>query len=466
MDFRGHGNDTRHAARKPPPNYFSRSVQWRLMVLVGSLMLVLTLMAEARKPQNWRWLWLAAGASPDGSDQGLGEELDTRVAGTEGNQRSELGTVRGVAAPDSLRFASGVPAAGALADLQTRAWSYVFGEVAHAAKDQLARVLLLARHNRQGAVDPDAWQPAWEELNAAWQSYLRQAERALSRDATREAGWSAALTELAEHWNGVSAPALQAPLVPRLWTQADLDALAHIQQGVDRASLELIEDDTLSRPQEQYAWFRFFERLFQLSAAELEHQSQGRVSFLQLFRQPDQYRGRLVTIEGVARLVYEVPAPENWYGIERYFVFWIKPAGGQRAPFLVYCLELTEGFPPPTDKASDPQTSELAEPVRVTGVFFKRQAYRARDGVNTTPLLLAKQPGWSTPAVPEAAARGWWPAGFSIAALLALAVLLAGLAKRVAARAPVRSVSQRPDLAGLRELDRDATGKVPDDNRT
>jgi hypothetical protein len=39
------------------PNYLSRSVQTRLLVLLSMLVLVLFLMIEARKPKNWRWLW-------------------------------------------------------------------------------------------------------------------------------------------------------------------------------------------------------------------------------------------------------------------------------------------------------------------------------------------------------------------------------------------------------------------------
>ena len=42
---------------QPPRDYFSRREQYRLLVLVSMLMFVLIAMNEARKPQNWRWLW-------------------------------------------------------------------------------------------------------------------------------------------------------------------------------------------------------------------------------------------------------------------------------------------------------------------------------------------------------------------------------------------------------------------------
>ncbi|MCO6453906.1 MAG: hypothetical protein J5I93_01210, partial [Pirellulaceae bacterium] len=55
---------------RPPPNYFSRGVQTRLLVLVTMFMLVLLLMGEAAKPKNWQWLFAdrrtSAGAAADG----------------------------------------------------------------------------------------------------------------------------------------------------------------------------------------------------------------------------------------------------------------------------------------------------------------------------------------------------------------------------------------------------------------
>ena len=46
---------------RPPPNYQSRSVQVRLLTLVGLLFLVIICMQHAAKPSTWQWLW---GSSP------------------------------------------------------------------------------------------------------------------------------------------------------------------------------------------------------------------------------------------------------------------------------------------------------------------------------------------------------------------------------------------------------------------
>jgi hypothetical protein len=43
--------------RQPPPNYFSRKEQYRLLLLCATLMFVLAMMNEARKPSTWNWMW-------------------------------------------------------------------------------------------------------------------------------------------------------------------------------------------------------------------------------------------------------------------------------------------------------------------------------------------------------------------------------------------------------------------------
>jgi hypothetical protein len=40
---------------------------------------------------------------------------------------------------------------------------------------------------------------------------------------------------------------------------------------------------------------------------------------------------------------------------------------------------------------------ELNEDVEFTGFFFKRRAYRAKDGTRLIPVLLAKMPRWEPP---------------------------------------------------------------------
>ncbi len=61
----------------PPRNYFARKEQYRLLMLVSTLMLVLVMMNEARKPRNWRWMWRGQDATAQSSP--VDSPIDTRM---------------------------------------------------------------------------------------------------------------------------------------------------------------------------------------------------------------------------------------------------------------------------------------------------------------------------------------------------------------------------------------------------
>jgi hypothetical protein len=106
---------------------------------------------------------------------------------------------------------------------------------------------------------------------------------------------------------------------------------------------------------------------------------------LQLDQQPEAYRGRLVTIGGVARSAKPVPAPANDYGIDQYFQLWVQSERTSPALVVLYCLELPEGFP---------LGIELDAPITATGFFYKRWAYASQSGITTAPLVLARTLTW------------------------------------------------------------------------
>jgi hypothetical protein len=136
---------------------------------------------------------------------------------------------------------------------------------------------------------------------------------------------------------------------------------------------------------------------------EIESYSTGRVGFIQLFDQPKEYRGKIVTVRGTALMAYRVGAPKNRAGVEHYYVFWVAPAGGPNSPICVYALETPPGFHAIKDKDRDRATTPLDVDVEFTGYFFKRWAYRAQDGLRIAPLVLAKSPRWTPPPAAVAA---------------------------------------------------------------
>ncbi|MEZ6120778.1 MAG: hypothetical protein R3C28_29960 [Pirellulaceae bacterium] len=100
---------TKHVRRRPP-NYASRSVQMRLLVLVGSLMLIFILMSEAAKPANWRWLWQMTPTDVEPVDQ----NVDTRAPHQTGPVTTEASS------GDSFTTPLAVPSADTSTDAENR----------------------------------------------------------------------------------------------------------------------------------------------------------------------------------------------------------------------------------------------------------------------------------------------------------------------------------------------------------
>ncbi len=164
--------------------------------------------------------------------------------------------------------------------------------------------------------------------------------------------------------------------------------------GVRPDYLSLVRDDTVFRPVESDGWFHLFALLAATPADELTRASEVRVGYLQLSQQPNEYRGRLVTVSGVARAAKLVEAPRNAFGVTQYYQLWLQPNRTVGELIVLYCLELPEGFP---------LGEELDQQCSATGFFFKRWAYASQGGITTAPLVIAKTLDWK-PA-PVAALR-------------------------------------------------------------
>ncbi len=255
--------------------------------------------------------------------------------------------------------------------------------------------------------DVAAWRELIEELDKQWSLYLNNAylmmasdPGELSDDAKR--GWMKVLDEMKADWATRTKPAMLAVGSEKKLESDSLQVLGGLTAMLDQIMLNLVRDNSVWRAVERDALFRMFERLQVSTNEQLKAESLGVRGFLQLYEQPKVYRGKLITVRGVARMAYHERARKNALGIEGYYVFWIKPNGGPDSPIVIYSLELPPGFPKLKDRDVDRGTTVLSEEVEFTGFFFKRWAYRARDGINTAPLVIAKGPDWEGPTAAAA----------------------------------------------------------------
>lgn len=193
--------------------------------------------------------------------------------------------------------------------------------------------------------------------------------------------------------------------------------------GVNRKYLAEVRDDTPTRRAEQDARFQLWDVLLRLRPAELQKLSVGRVSYVQLFRQSDVYRGKLIHTQGTVRRTYRVKAPKNAVGIESYYEIWLAPRDNPSSPMIVDCLKLPKQFPTGVD---------LAEEVALTGFFFKRRAYDAWDPYRkettrrTAPVVLSKGLQWhKRPPPAQKTSMDVATVGLIVGATLASSLLVA-----------------------------------------
>jgi hypothetical protein len=165
--------------------------------------------------------------------------------------------------------------------------------------------------------------------------------------------------------------------------------------GLRRDVFASVEDDTVLRGGDEHD--AFFRALAVLS--ELDEQSPGTptptdVGFVQLFRQPEAYRGEWIRVRGIVRRALPITTPTNDHGIAQLHQLWLQPEGRPDDLLAIDVLQLPPGFP---------TGAKVETPVTIDGIFFKRWAYHAEDGIRTAPLILARTVVW-TPEVEPAAA--------------------------------------------------------------
>lgn len=162
--------------------------------------------------------------------------------------------------------------------------------------------------------------------------------------------------------------------------------------GIQMEYFRSIKDNTVHRPAEAEAWFHVLDIANKTPQESLEQASRGRVTFMQLFRQPDLYRAELVSVAGTVKRVVPQEITTNYVNLTgKYYQVWLQPENSAH-PIVVYALSLPPDFP---------VAMEMNEPAEVTGFFFKIWAYPAMNEPRTAPVLLAKSLRWKEERVKQ-----------------------------------------------------------------
>jgi hypothetical protein len=376
-------------------------MQLRLFVLVAACMGVLWLATEAAKPGPWRALFgFPEEAQPPAPVQ---EDVDTKLAGPPGAGDNEPGVVTILdpfhgSLDDEARLKALDPVSRALAD----GWAAFYQQSTIDERNLIAKAFLAARgaHTLDEA-DAKPWQELLEKLDRFWADYRANALKSITASSDeplsdeQKEKWTKVLDRVADAWTADRAVLAKLGQAGALeLTATDRDRLRLWQLRWEAFGLAAIEDNTVHRRAELDAWFRLNDILNTTSEKELERLPAERVNFVQLFKQPDEYRGKLIRFRGRIMQAKKIKSARNVYGIESHYMLWINPEGGPKKPIIVYALQLPQGFPSLDDPTLEGEYTRLREDAEITGYFFKKWAYRAKNGSEVAPLILAKSPHW------------------------------------------------------------------------
>jgi len=184
--------------------------------------------------------------------------------------------------------------------------------------------------------------------------------------------------------------------------------------GVIPDHMREIRDNQPFRPGEAAAWFNLLSVLRDADPAALEKDASA-VGFVQLYQQPEAYRGHLVSFNGRIRRIQWRDVAKNKEGIAGYYELVLKPQAGPPRPVMAYVLDLPEKL--------KSLSEEIDEPIQLTGFFFKNWVYAGKNATYVAPVLLARDVRWSPPVVEPPYSPPW-----GLIAVVAFGSLLAAAA--------------------------------------
>jgi len=405
----------------PPPDYTQQAVKLRLFLAVAAVILFLAIIERTFDP-NMR-NWFSALHQPPAN-----EKLDNRIHNP--GLRTALDPPGTMIAPADSKSVAGASKPDVPIDPVHRAWQQgwkdVVSRLPSADQSLLFELLHRALHRESLAAEKTAPAEALiQRINQLWADYQTTAFDSLADlKADDQPQWIDVLRQVNDRFESEARQALQIATAGGALAENQTAVLLALQGTLVALAQDQIEDDTVVfRPAEREIWFHQLARVQDSAKPQSPKPTAPRVAYLQLHKQPANYRGHWVTVAGTARLAYRAPAPANYLGIQEYVAYWLHPAGGPDSPILIYALAAPPNFPLP-DTSSPAKSQKIREDIQVTGIFFKRAAYAAQGGTYTAPLLIAHTPNWR-PAPTDAADRPMPFTSFQLAAVAIATLLIA-----------------------------------------
>ena len=211
------------------------------------------------------------------------------------------------------------------------------------------------------------------------------------------------------------------------------------------------------------AWKRCWNRIHEARTSDPTFDDPTFVKRIQLVAQPQQYRGKAVTVYGfVRRIETRTAASDSSYASPdaddaaevTYYVVWIQPSKSDAGPYCVYCLEL-----PPELPRSQQELSRYQQMATINGIFFKNRTYQAADQtVQACPLILTD--GFKLKPPPLKLSRAWMTAALALVPVFAVGIVWYAVRSTVSRKRLPSKKSQEETNAFLDDLKNDPSIKT------
>jgi len=194
---------------------------------------------------------------------------------------------------------------------------------------------------------------------------------------------------------------------PEITVTPDPNEPTTLDQGtsISPTLLAVIDDNSAGiRPEERAVYFRGLKLAQETPKSNLKEaadklQEQRRKAnpkyahvpakdfpqFVDLFENPDVYRGRAVSLRGTIRRLTKYDPGKNNQGIKEVYEGWIYTADSNSNPAVV----IFTSKPPELVLGAD-----ITDEIRATGYFFKIYDYQSQGGPGKAPMLLAGTVDW------------------------------------------------------------------------
>lgn len=404
---------------QPPPDYTSRGMKMKLWTLVATLLFVLLMMNEARKPENWRWMGFdengkqkkkveekkfifeEAQYDTQDSDSNLNASQETPKdpesdSRTNANSNSEDQEVPDNSIDD-----------GDVSLTQPEFWKLLYRQLELSEQRELFSILRELRERSLPGDSKPKRTLVVEKMDGFVKVRLTEMLNELSlikEGLPKRESLNSNLQKLQNQWEQQLKPVLAGEPIRDNVQRGTVHSLQSI---LDQAAYAAVTDySSPTKASDGPAWLRTWEKiLFSTESGPVSE-----VKPIQLMSDSEFFRGKPVSIGGQLRGIEVIPSKDNPVGTSQFYSIWISPNETASLPFNVFVTELPEGV----ELSEGRYTAFEDLHVSITGCFFKVRTYKDAGGsISDTPLILARSFEVSeappVAAVPNTARNSWTP---------------------------------------------------------